>query len=149
MTTFLELLTHPSSTYHVHVWQAFHDIRQEYISYSQQSHYISTQHLHVRVLYLLFLPVNRLQYLMYTVVYNSLYIRVRNYKWRFFFLKVHCNKNPIYVFLFWELCGLTQSQYPNSCVCERFIYSKDLFTYFLQQNIGRSIVGMYKSFSDT
>jgi hypothetical protein len=27
-----------------------------------------------------------------------------------------------------------QSQFPHSCVCERFIYSKDRPTYFLQQN---------------
>ena len=26
-----------------------------------------------------------------------------------------------------------QPQYPHSCVCERFIYSQDLSTYFLQQ----------------
>ncbi len=37
------------------------------------------------------------------VLYSSLYTRVRNYKWRVFFLKIHCNENPIYVFLFWEL----------------------------------------------
>jgi hypothetical protein len=28
-----------------------------------------------------------------------------------------------YVFLFWELHGLIQSQFPQSYVCERFIYS--------------------------
>ncbi len=27
-----------------------------------------------------------------------------------------------------------QSQFPHSCVCERFIYSQDQSTYFLQQN---------------
>jgi hypothetical protein len=26
-----------------------------------------------------------------------------------------------------------QPQFPHSCVCERFIYSQDRFTYFLQQ----------------
>jgi hypothetical protein len=32
--------------------------------------------------------------------------------------------------------GITrpQSQFPHSCVCERFIYSKDRSTYFLQHN---------------
>ncbi len=37
---------------------------------------------------------------------------------------MHCNENPIYVFPEKELGGL-QSQYPNSCVCERLIYSQD------------------------
>ncbi len=27
-----------------------------------------------------------------------------------------------------------QPQFPHSCVCERFIYSQDRSTYFLQQN---------------
>ncbi len=39
----------------------------------------------------------------------------------------HCNENPIYVFIFWELRGLS----PNCHIhvpCERFIYSQDLST---------------------
>jgi hypothetical protein len=36
-------------------------------------------------------------------------------------------------FLFWELRGLS-SQFPHSWVCERFKYSQDRSTYFLQQN---------------
>ncbi len=36
-----------------------------------------------------------------------------------------------------------QSQFPHLCVCDRFIYSRDRSTYFLQQNIGRSILGIY------
>jgi hypothetical protein len=35
---------------------------------------------------------------------------------------------------FWNLRGLMQSQFSHSCVCERFIYSHDRSTYFLQQN---------------
>jgi hypothetical protein len=27
-----------------------------------------------------------------------------------------------------------QSQFPHSCICERFIYSQDRSTYFLQKN---------------
>ncbi len=41
----------------------------------------------------------------------------------------HCNENPIYVFLFWELRGLS----PNVRVHvsgERFIYFQNRFTYF-------------------
>ncbi len=46
---------------------------------------------------------------------------------------MHCNENSFYVFLFWEFAR-PQSQFPHSCVCERFIYSPDRSTYFLQQN---------------
>ncbi len=40
----------------------------------------------------------------------------------------HWNENPTY--------GIArpQPQFPHSCVCERFIYSQDRSTYFLQQN---------------
>ncbi len=43
-------------------------------------------------------------------------------------ISLHCNENPIYVFLL----GIArpQSQFPYSCVCERFIYSQDRSTYF-------------------
>ncbi len=34
---------------------------------------------------------------------------------------IHCKENPFYVFIEKELRGL--SQFPHSCVCERFIYS--------------------------
>ncbi len=40
-----------------------------------------------------------------------------------------------------------QSQFPHSCVCERFLYSQDRSTYLLQQN--RQIVGIYKSLTGT
>ncbi len=43
--------------------------------------------------------------------------------------KLHCKGNPTSVFLFWELRGLSPKT-PNSCVCERFIYSQDWSTYF-------------------
>jgi hypothetical protein len=40
----------------------------------------------------------------------------------------------------------TQSQFPHSCVCERFIDSQDRSTYiFSCSRIGRPIVGIYKS----
>jgi hypothetical protein len=37
------------------------------------------------------------------------------------------------IYSFSGIAGL-QSQFPHSCVCERFIYSQDRFTHFLQQN---------------
>jgi hypothetical protein len=42
--------------------------------------------------------------------------------------------------------ALPQSQFPHSCVCERFIYSQDRSTYC---RIGRPMVGIYKSLKDT
>ncbi len=70
-----------------------------------------------------------------------------------------CKQDPIYIFPEMKLCGLVprfhihvsalqrkfrlyipflgiarpQPQFPNSCVCERFIYFQDRSTYFLQQ----------------
>ncbi len=42
------------------------------------------------------------------------------------------------------------SKFPHSCVCERFIYSQDRSTYCIScSRIGRSIVGIYKSLTDT
>ncbi len=38
--------------------------------------------------------------------------------------ELHCNENPIYVFIFWE------SQLAHSCVCERYIYSPDRSMHF-------------------
>ncbi len=55
----------------------------------------------------------------------------------------HCNENPRYVFLFWELRGLSPNFHIH--VCELFIYSQDQFTYFPAAELGRLILGMYKS----
>jgi hypothetical protein len=41
-----------------------------------------------------------------------------------------------------------QSQFPNSCVCERFIYYQDRSTYFSCSRIGSPILEIYKSPSD-
>ncbi len=49
-----------------------------------------------------------------------------SFKVRLTWLDVHCNKNPIYVFLFWELRGLS----PLSTFMYLFIYSQDGSTYF-------------------
>ncbi len=43
-----------------------------------------------------------------------------------------------------------QSQFTHSCVCVRFIYSQDRSTYFpAAEWIGRSIMGIYQSLTDT
>ncbi len=41
-----------------------------------------------------------------------------------------------------------QSQFPHSCVCERFIYSQDLTAYSAAGICG-PILGTYKSLTDT
>ncbi len=46
----------------------------------------------------------------------------------------HCYENAIYIFLLWALPVIMQSQFPHSCICERFIKSLDLSIYFLKEN---------------
>ncbi len=70
-------------------------------------------------------------------------------------MPLHCNENPTYAFLFWELRTLCAASVPVSTfvVCERFIYSQDRSTYFLQQNWqtdgGNSLVVIHKSLTNT
>jgi hypothetical protein len=56
---------------------------------------------------------------------------------------LHCNESP--------RKGIVrpQSKFPHSCVCERFIYSQDRSAYFSCSRIGRPIMGIYKSLTDT
>jgi hypothetical protein len=57
---------------------------------------------------------------------------------------VHCNENPIYVFLFWELRGHSTNFHIHVSVSNLRIYSHDRSTYsFSYSRIGRSIVGIY------
>jgi hypothetical protein len=48
----------------------------------------------------------------------------------------HCNENPIYEFLSWELRGLSPNFHIHVSVSYStvFIYSQDQSTYFLQKN---------------
>jgi hypothetical protein len=46
----------------------------------------------------------------------------------------HCNENPIYVFLFWELRGLSPNFHIHVSVNDLYCISQDRSTYFLQQN---------------
>ncbi len=41
------------------------------------------------------------------------------------------------------------SQFPHSCVCERFLFIPRIGPHISCRGIGRSIMGMYKSFADT
>jgi len=59
----------------------------------------------------------------------------------------HCNENPIYVFLFWALPGLSPSFHIFMCLWAIYIlYSQDRI--FCSRK-GRSILGIYKSLTDT
>ncbi len=56
---------------------------------------------------------------------------------------MHCSENSIYVFLFWELCGLS----PNFHI---HVSVSDLYIPRIGPHIScRSIVGIYKSLTDT
>ncbi len=60
-------------------------------------------------------------------------------------LDIHCNENPVYVFLFWELRGLN----PNFHSHVSDLYSPRIGLHISSSRIGRPIVGIYKSLIDT
>jgi hypothetical protein len=57
-------------------------------------------------------------------------------------LTVYCNKNRIYVFLFWELRGLSPNIHIHVTVSDLYILRIGPHISF--SRIGRSIVGIYK-----
>jgi hypothetical protein len=61
--------------------------------------------------------------------------------------KVHCKENPFYVFLFWELRGLS----PNFhiYVSVSVLYSPRIGPNISSSRRGRPIVEIYKSLTDT
>ncbi len=59
---------------------------------------------------------------------------------------LHCNENPIYVFLFLELRGLCPNF--NIDVSLRDLYFPRIGPHLSCSRIGRSIVGIYKSLTD-
>ncbi len=63
-------------------------------------------------------------------------------------LQVHCNKNPIYVFLFWEFYGLSPNFHSYMCLWAIYIFPGSIHI-FSCRRIGRSIVGIYNSLTDT
>ncbi len=59
---------------------------------------------------------------------------------------LHCNKNPIYVFLFWELCGLSPNFHFHVSVID--LYIPRIGLHISSSRIGTPIVGIYKSLTD-
>ncbi len=70
-------------------------------------------------------------------------------KKRIFFRKrnTHCNENLIYVFLFWELRGLSPNFYIHVAVSD--LYTPKIGPHSSCSRIGRSMEGKYKSHTDT
>ncbi len=60
----------------------------------------------------------------------------------------HCNENPIYVFLFWELRGLSPNFQINVSVSDLYKFPGSVYI-FSCSRIGRPIMGIYKSLTDT
>ncbi len=62
-------------------------------------------------------------------------------------LQPHYNENHIYVFLFWELRGLSPNFHIH--VFETDLYSPRISPQISCSRIGSSIVGIYKSLTET
>jgi hypothetical protein len=60
---------------------------------------------------------------------------------------MHCKENPIYVFLFWELCVLSPNFYIHVSVSDLYILW--IGPHISCSRIGRLIVGIYKLLTDT
>jgi hypothetical protein len=60
---------------------------------------------------------------------------------------MHCNENPIYVILFWELRGLGPNFHIH--VSLSGLYIPRIGPHISCSRIGRLIVGIYKSLTDT
>ncbi len=60
---------------------------------------------------------------------------------------MHCNENPIYVFLFWELRSLSPNFHIHVSVSN--LYIPRIGPHISYSRIDRSLVGIYKSLTDT
>ncbi len=74
---------------------------------------------------------------------------LNNNPWRFIITtnQLHCNENSIYVFLFWELRGLNPNLYIHVSVGA--LYIPRIGPHISCSRIGKSMVGIYKSITDT
>jgi hypothetical protein len=60
-------------------------------------------------------------------------------------LCIHCNENSIYVFLFWELCGLSPNFHIHLSVSDLYIPRIGSHTVYSCGRLGRLILEIYKS----
>jgi hypothetical protein len=60
---------------------------------------------------------------------------------------LHCKENPVYVFIFLELRGLSPNFYIHVSVSD--LYIPRISPHISCSRKGRSIVGIYKSLTDT
>ncbi len=65
-----------------------------------------------------------------------------------YFLPIHCKENTIYVFLFWELRGLSPNFHIPVSVRDLYISRIGPHHIFLCSRIGRPILEIYKSPTD-
>ncbi len=61
--------------------------------------------------------------------------------------KLHCKGNSVYIFLFWELRGLSPNFYIHVSVSD--LYIPRIGSHISSSRNGSSIVGIYKSLKDT
>ncbi len=62
---------------------------------------------------------------------------------------MHCNENPIYVFLDKELRGLSPNFHIHVSVSDLYIPRIGRHIFLQQKTVGRPIVEIYKSLTDT
>ncbi len=60
---------------------------------------------------------------------------------------LHCNGNSVYIFLFWELRGLSPSFHIHVSVS--YLYILRIGPHISSSRKGRTIVGIYNSLTDT
>ena len=60
---------------------------------------------------------------------------------------LHCNDNTIYIFLFWELRGLSSNFHIHVSVCD--LYIPRIGPHISSSRKGRLVVGIYNSLTDT
>ncbi len=59
----------------------------------------------------------------------------------------HCNGNSVYIFLFWELCGLSPNFHIHVSVSD--LYIPRIGPHISSSRKGRPIMGIYNSLTDT
>jgi hypothetical protein len=62
---------------------------------------------------------------------------------------LHCNENPIHEFLFWELRGISPNLHIHVSVSDLYTYIPRIGPHISCRRIGRSMVGIYKSLTNT